>query len=648
MIQFFHIGKQGSRMIFIAFLSFFAVIFYAYLAITALSSKPNNPVHRMFFLFSLLFVIWGLGTLFLLADIHPVRTAIWYKISTVCWLILPSAALQMAVADTEFKLIRANRWLPFLIYLPPAIFVYLLFAGTKFLTVYAFNDGDMVEIIERSFWTGVYIFYIAASIVAIAVILIINASRVANNRDRTRFRLMIGGLAVSLACAVVMIVFQHGKFARFALTGGALAMPYVLGLWYAMMKYRSSTLSGETLFRESVKLVKDLLIILDTSDNIIKINPTALELCGYDKSETMGQPFSLLAGDQPWKQCMTGNARSSEVPEEEFSIRCKNGSTIPVHVKCSPLLDTSGDPAGTLLIMSDIRHLKQLEEEITKRRAVDVELRYAYHELGLKHKELEAKQLNLKIRNETMENELAMARKIQMELIPASSPIENLAFFYKPMDKVGGDFYDFIDFPMTEQVGIFVSDVSGHGVPAAFVTTMIKSFIQQFGEYIDSPMDFMFRLNEFLFHKTGGNFITAFYAIFDKKTKEFVYANAGHMAPFVMEKTKIRQLSAEGRGAPLGIFTNQEISLMNKAYEDRRISLKKSSKVLLFTDGLTETANFYDETRLFETEILMKALGDMKNLNARELINSLYESLVAFRQSSSFEDDICIICLETD
>ena len=87
--------------------------------------------------------------------------------------------------------------------------------------------------------------------------------------------------------------------------------------------------------------------------------------------------------------------------------------------------------------------------------------------------ELEREKELLRSRNETIENELIIAKKIQKQIIPRTSPVDNIYAFYKPMDKVGGDFYDFIKYRESEKIGIFLSDVSGHGVPAAFITSMV-------------------------------------------------------------------------------------------------------------------------------------------------------------------------------
>ncbi len=100
-------------------------------------------------------------------------------------------------------------------------------------------------------------------------------------------------------------------------------------------------------------------------------------------------------------------------------------------------------------------------------------------DLELANIQIERDKNLLKLRNIEMENQLEMAKKIQLKLIPQISPNKNISFLYKSMDKVGGDFFDIIQFKEPHLIGIFVSDVSGHGVPAALITSMLKTIISK-------------------------------------------------------------------------------------------------------------------------------------------------------------------------
>jgi serine phosphatase RsbU (regulator of sigma subunit) len=268
-------------------------------------------------------------------------------------------------------------------------------------------------------------------------------------------------------------------------------------------------------------------------------------------------------------------------------------------------------------------------------------------------KELLKERNKLKVRNDIMESELVMAREIQFQLIPSKSPSPDISFYYKPMDQVGGDFYDFIEFQDSKSIGIFLSDVSGHGVPAAFITSMIKSFIQRSREIQSDPAALLSYLNDALFNQTGGNFVTAFYGIYDQKTQDFVYSNAGHNLPYVIarENGPPEIIDSVNKGIPLAVIKNEELAALNKTYSNSKIKLHKNSKLFLYTDGFVEAVNIDDKevnekTKDFESAVFSDAAFEYRDLPAEDFVRNLVNRLVQFRGSDKFEDDVCMICVD--
>ena len=249
-------------------------------------------------------------------------------------------------------------------------------------------------------------------------------------------------------------------------------------------------------------------------------------------------------------------------------------------------------------------------------------------------------------RNSVMETELDMARNIQKRMIPETSPNPDIAFFYQPMDKVGGDFYDFIEISHQDATGIFISDVSGHGVPAAFVTSMIKSALLQLAPVLRDPADLLFYLNGFLISQTNGNFVTALYGIYFRKTREFVFSNAGHHPPIVIDEAGARFAQAEGRGIPLAIADQMILKAMGKEYTNRTILLKPNSKLFLCTDGLLEAKDKSGSDKDFEQSGLLELLNERKNLPSEKFIETIASELFEFHGSDQFDDDVCLICLD--
>lgn len=267
-------------------------------------------------------------------------------------------------------------------------------------------------------------------------------------------------------------------------------------------------------------------------------------------------------------------------------------------------------------------------------------------------KDLRIERNKLKKRNQTMEMELDLARRIQKNLIPEKSPEGKISYFYRPMSKVGGDFFDFVQLRDPERTGVFISDVSGHGVPAALLTSMIKSLILQSEQELEDPALFLHKLNELMFHMSGGNFITAFYGIIEHRTCSLKYASAGHNPPIVVEHDRVYRLVPEQAAPPLLAFSNTELLALGKGFNNQENQLQPRSKLVLYTDGLTETVPAWEREDLcmpcpdFESEKLDALLLSNAANTAQDTVNSLIQGLESYRGSSEFEDDVCIICLE--
>lgn len=242
-----------------------------------------------------------------------------------------------------------------------------------------------------------------------------------------------------------------------------------------------------------------------------------------------------------------------------------------------------------------------------------------------------------------IENELMLARKIQSQLIPPFSPAEYLSFRYHPMELVGGDFFDFVPFREPHRTGIFISDVSGHGVPAAFITSMLKSILLQSGERREDPAQLLSYINQVIERQTDGNFITALYGIYDRRKRSFVFANAGHNDPLLIGD-EVLYLNSE-KSSPIAVPWELLRPERKRPIVNNTTSLPQGSKLLLYTDGFTETTptnSIHD----FETTGMKEVLLQYRRQPCAEFVTSVFNGLVDFNGRNKFEDDICLVCLD--
>jgi len=243
----------------------------------------------------------------------------------------------------------------------------------------------------------------------------------------------------------------------------------------------------------------------------------------------------------------------------------------------------------------------------------------------------------LKRNHNQLLEELRLARTIQQGLIPSSPPEIpgiRLASLYKPMEDVGGDFFDFIKVREPYLLGIFISDVSGHGVPAALITSMVKTLVETAGERRVRPADLLGYINEKLIGQTGGNFLTAFYGVYDTRSRVLTYARGAHNAPFLLRGSEM--LTLDARGKILGMIEDLE-------FEEKEIALLPGDKLLFYTDGLTEAANA--QGLEFE-EIMPTIMQNLRSLPASDFLDQLYHALLNHREEFNFEDDVCVVVMD--
>src|SRR5215467_6165706 len=181
------------------------------------------------------------------------------------------------------------------------------------------------------------------------------------------------------------------------------------------------------------------------------------------------------------------------------------------------------------------------------------------------------------------------ARSIQQALLPKSSPyIPGFIVSGRsvPARAVGGDWYDFIAFP-DGRWGIVLADVSGKGTAAALLMSATRGMLRSLAEACCSPGEVLTRLNNLLVDDfPAGKFVTMVYGVLDPGSRTVVFANAGHLQPLFIDSNGEQFLEVE-RGLPLGLGCGD--------YSDSAIELTPGSRLIFYSDGITEAMNGDDE-----------------------------------------------------
>jgi len=241
----------------------------------------------------------------------------------------------------------------------------------------------------------------------------------------------------------------------------------------------------------------------------------------------------------------------------------------------------------------------------------------------------------------TIQKELETARQIQMSILPSSIPQIpglDIAARYIPMTSVAGDFYDFIVVD-EKHLGILVADVSGHGMPAALIASMLKIALAAEIAHAADPAQVLMGLNQTLCGKFEHHFITAAYLFVDLQKGTLTYAGAGHPPLLMWGQSSAGVRDVEENGLFLGKFPWA-------TYSSRELPLNAGDWCLLYTDGIPETA---DPTGIdFGTDRFKQVLETDESISADQFADRLLDELSRWSARGRFEDlddDVTVVAI---
>jgi sigma-B regulation protein RsbU (phosphoserine phosphatase) len=257
-------------------------------------------------------------------------------------------------------------------------------------------------------------------------------------------------------------------------------------------------------------------------------------------------------------------------------------------------------------------------------------------------------------RNQQMEDDLAMAREIQLAILPKqhlcfpASAVPGQAQIhysqvYRPAQKVGGDFVHVASFS-DNTTAVFIADVMGHGVRSALITAMLRAFVEEVGSAGIDPGQLLTQLNRDLtaiLHEAGEMmFVTAFYLVADSQAGSLRYACAGHPRPIRLRRSLG---TVEVLQCPRAI-AGPGLCVLDKAvYVTGEAAIEDDEVILLFTDGLIEASDSKDE--FFGIERLMTTVQRCGCLELPALVEAVFAEAEQFIGGNAFDDDVCLAAL---
>ncbi len=384
--------------------------------------------------------------------------------------------------------------------------------------------------------------------------------------------------------------------------------------------------------------IPDNIYFKDKESRFIAVNRAMARCCGKtDPSELLGKTdLDVFSADHAFR-AMEDERRIIETSEPVVNLEERetwpDGRVTWVSSTKMPLCDPRGRVIGTFGVSRDITLRKRAEQELAR---VAAELR---------------------TKNQALEEDLGMARELQNALLPQQFPCfprgSNEAdsaihfhHFYRPSTAVSGDFFDVFEID-ENMAGLFICDVMGHGVRAALVASILRALVNELEPLWKDPSKFMGELNRalrrILKHTRVPLFASAFYVTADLTNGSLVHTNAGHPCPLRVHRktgpTGIERLDGCKLGPALGLLDEPQ-------YPSIRTEIVMPETVLFFTDGLFEVEA--QDGSLYDYKAFRAAVGELSELKAADLCESVVNKVCQFSGQKEFGDDVCLVAMEID
>jgi len=366
---------------------------------------------------------------------------------------------------------------------------------------------------------------------------------------------------------------------------------------------------------------------------LIYINEGFERLTGYSAADALGRNCKFLQGPatdpQASEQIRQSLQKNRDCTVEILNYR-KDGMAFWNRLSISPVRDSSGQ----------VTHFIGIQSDVTARREAEAALRRANEQIERA--------------NSTMKHDLNEAAEIQRAWLPQAIPSAagyKFAWTFEPCQELGGDSLNILRLG-PDHIGIYVLDVTGHGVPAALFSASLNRLLSPIPEQsclftpaagggpgfdIASPAKVAATMNrQVSFDPETGKFFTLLYGVLEISSRQFKYTTAGHFPPLRVGPGGLVECPSAA-GVPVGV-------LPDFPYEEHTLQLEEGDRLLLFTDGAVEATNENDDQ--IGQQILLEELGLHRDLPAKACLEKILRRIDDWNFGDIPEDDVSLLLID--
>jgi serine phosphatase RsbU (regulator of sigma subunit) len=365
------------------------------------------------------------------------------------------------------------------------------------------------------------------------------------------------------------------------------------------------------------------IVLIDDSANDMAVTRRFLERRGYVVDTALSGEEGLRLATQ----------LATDAIIVDYRMPIMDGFEVARQVKAHPQLQTV--PVLLLTGADSVQHVIDglgagADDYVTK--GSDLEVLHARLRALLRVK---AYQDQLRRMNQQMVRDLQIARRVQQALVPSgafAAPHVEIRSAYNPSEALSGDFYDY--FSVGDATFLFVADVSGHGLPAAILVSMLKSYIHTEATPGHSLAAFMTELNDFLFSVSlPSQFATAILFRVEPDGR-LIYSNAAHPSFLLLRaatgKVELHEQASNLLGA-----------LPAVTFDEHELKIEPGDTLFAYTDGLTDRRDEHGE--FYAIERVAARLESDQHSDLQSLYDVVYEDVTSFRATEEFRDDIAFV-----
>ena len=380
----------------------------------------------------------------------------------------------------------------------------------------------------------------------------------------------------------------------------------------------------DSLFSIFAQADRGFIVLLDQRTG--RVVPKAIKYRRQDDTQTLRISRTIVDNVMRTKEAIL----SADAASDSRFDMAESIVDFQIHsMICAPLVNRDGEAMGVLQLDTLDARNRFGREDLDLLVAVACQAAFAVENAQLHE---------MALRDQALQRELSVAHEVQRGFLPAAAPrIPEYDFFefYEPANKLGGDYYDYIELP-GGRMAVVVADVSGKGISASLLMAKLSAETRYFLASEPDPAQAIGRLNRAF---CGGfwedRFVTMVVAVLDPRRHEVTIVNAGHLPPMWRRgPRRVEPVGQEESRFPLGVEPDVD-------YLPFALQLSPGDALVLYTDGISEAMNDRDELygiqRLYD---LLNSDVERVPLLGRNILDDVKQ----FVGTRSQSDDMCLAC----